>query len=82
MSVSRKDFQSCLADVAWDELLRLEDRHQAAEAAHDQQRRRLDAAISSADQLDLQLAWEQYRSVVAQLAEVTESIESFRYQVS
>jgi hypothetical protein len=78
MSVTKEEVASCLSDQAWLKLARLESLHQAIQSNHDKVMRSLDAAVVADDRRCLQIAWNQYRSVVADLSRVTEDIESLR----
>jgi hypothetical protein len=78
MSAAHGDSGSFLSDQAWKQLADLEALHQAVCQKHDRVVRSLDEASLSSDQRNLQVAWNQYRSVVADLSRVTEDIESFR----
>jgi hypothetical protein len=78
MSAVSEEVAICLSEQAWLKLSRLESLHQAIQLNHDKVVRSLDAAVESDDRRSLQIAWNQYRSVVADLSRVTEDIESLR----
>jgi hypothetical protein len=78
MSAVEQEVTACLSDQAWLKLARLESLHQAIQSNHDKVMRSLDAAVVADDRRSLQVAWNQYRSVVADLSRVTEDIESLR----
>ncbi len=78
MSAVREEVIACLSDEGWLKLSRLESLHQAIQSNHDKVMRSLDAAVVADDHRTLQIAWNQYRSVVADLSRVTEDIESLR----
>ena len=69
---------ACLSDQAWEKLAHLESLHQSVQANHEKVVSSLNAAIFADDRSSLQIAWNQYRSVVADLGRVTEDIESLR----
>jgi hypothetical protein len=78
MSAAREEVAECLSDQAWRQLQGLEALHREIQANHERVIRKLDEAALSADRRDLQVAWNQYRSVVADLSRVTEDIGSLR----
>jgi hypothetical protein len=78
MSAVREEVIACLSDEGWLRLARLESLHQSIQSNHDRVMRSLDAAVVVDDHRALQIAWNQYRSVVADLSRVTEDIESLR----
>jgi hypothetical protein len=82
MSAVREEVAACLSEQAWQKLARLESLHQAIQSNHDKVVRSLDAAVMTDERRDLQIAWNQYRSVVADLSRVTEDIESLRLTAS
>jgi hypothetical protein len=71
-------FAACLSEQAWKQLADLESLHQVICRNHDQVLRHLDAAVVADDRRSLQVAWNQYRTVVADLSRITEDIESLR----
>jgi hypothetical protein len=78
MSAIREEVSSCLSENTWVKLAHLESLHKAIQSNHDKVVRSLDEAVMSDDRRSLQIAWNQYRSVVADLSRVTEDIESLR----
>jgi hypothetical protein len=78
MSAVREELSACLSENAWVKLAHLESLHKVIQSNHDKVVRSLDAAVMSDDRRNLQIAWNQYRSVVADLSRVTEDIESLR----
>lgn len=72
-----QEMRSGIPEQAWKQFADLEALHQAVQASHGQVLRSLDQAIKS-DRKELQVAWNQYRAVVADLSRVTERIESLR----
>ena len=82
MSAVREDVVSCLSDLAWKQLSDLEATHHAIQKDHERVIRCLDEATVAADRRELQIAWNQYRAVVADLSRVTEDIESLRIALS
>lgn len=78
MSAVREEIPSFLTEQAWKQLADLESLHRAIQQNHERVIRTLDEATACADRRELQIAWNQYRSVVADLSRVTEDIESFR----
>jgi hypothetical protein len=78
MSAVREEGFSFLSEKAWKQLADLETLHQAICQNHDRVVRSLDAAVMADDRRELQIAWNHYRAVVADLSRVTEDIESLR----
>jgi uncharacterized protein YqiB (DUF1249 family) len=78
MSAVREETTHSLSERAWRQLETLESLHRQVQQNHDRVVRTLDAATMSDDQRTLQIAWNQYRAVVADLCRVTEDIESLR----
>jgi len=76
MSAAREEMSQCVADDGWQRLLQLESRHREIQNHYDRTVRRLDEAALSCDRRDLLLAWNQYRSVVADLSSVAREIGS------
>jgi hypothetical protein len=81
MSAAREDVAVCLSDHAWRQLLSLEALHREIQQNHERVVRKLDEAALSSDRKDLLIAWNQYRSVVADLSRVTEDIGSLRLHI-
>jgi hypothetical protein len=73
-----EEVADCLSDQAWRQLLSLENLHREIQSNHERVIRKLDEASLSSDRRDLLVAWNQYRSVVADLSRVTEDIGSLR----
>jgi hypothetical protein len=78
MSSCREDIAPGLSEQAWVRLAELETLHRAVQKNHERVIRSLDEATVSTDRRNLQIAWNQYRAVVADLGRVTEDIESLR----
>jgi hypothetical protein len=78
MSAAREEVMSCLSEQAWQQLSALESLHRAIQINHERVIRSLDEAAVAADRKELQIAWNQYRAVVADLSRATEDIESLR----
>ncbi len=78
MSAVREEVVSCLSEQAWKHLGELESLHRVVQQNHERVIRSLDQAALSADRMELRVAWNQYRAVVADLGRVTEDIESLR----
>lgn len=78
MSAAREDVESCLSEQSWKNLAALEQIHRAVQQKHERVIRSLDQAVLAPDRSELQVAWNEYRAVVADLGRVTEDIESFR----
>jgi ABC-type antimicrobial peptide transport system ATPase subunit len=78
MSAVREDVASGLIENTWQQLTALELLHKEVQHNHERVLRSLDVAATSNDRRDLQIAWNQYRSVVADLSKITEDIESLR----
>jgi hypothetical protein len=77
MSAVREDVMTCLSAQAWGRLTELEQQHRAVQENHERVLRSLDEAVRR-DTSELQIAWNQYRAVVADLSRVTADIESLR----
>jgi hypothetical protein len=77
MSAAREGTE-WLADRTWQQLLNLETVHREIQHSHERVTRTLDEAAMSSDRRDLMIAWNQYRSVVADLSRVTEEMGSLR----
>lgn len=82
MSAVREEVAPGLSDQAWKNLRELELLHRVAQQNHDRVVRSLDQAVQVADRRELQIAWNQYRAVVADLGRITEDIESLRLTMS
>ena len=67
-----------LSDQAWNRMRELENLHRVVLQKHDRVVRSLDQAVLADDRRELRIAWNQYRSVVADLGRVTEDIESLK----
>jgi hypothetical protein len=78
MSAVREDVYAGLSEQAWTQLASLEALHRNIQQNHERVLRSLDEAALSADRRELQIAWNQYRAVVADLSQVTD-IESLRF---
>lgn len=78
MSAVSDDVTHCLSDQGWKQLADLEQQHRSIQLDHERMVRSLDEAVTDVECRDLQLAWSQYRQVVAELSRVTEDIESLR----
>lgn len=77
MSAARENVLSCLSEQAWKQFADLEAVHRTIQQNHERVLRNLDQAVRS-DPRELQIAWNQYREVVAELCRITGSFESFR----
>jgi hypothetical protein len=77
MGAAREEVMSGLTDHAWNQLAELEEMHRAIQQNHERVLRSLDGADNS-DRDELQIAWNKYREVVAELSRVTGSFESLR----
>ncbi len=77
MAVAEEDRQ-WLAEAGWQQLMQLESQHRQIQQNHERLIRTLDEAAQSQDRSDLLAAWQQYRSVVADLSRVTEEIGTIR----
>jgi DNA-binding transcriptional regulator GbsR (MarR family) len=62
----------------WAQLTTLENLHREIQRNHERVLRNLDEVSTSEDRRGLQFAWNQYKSVVAELSRVTEEMESLR----
>jgi acetolactate synthase small subunit len=78
MSAVREAVVPRLSEQAWKQLSDLESLHRAVQQSHERVIRTLDQAALSTHRSELQVAWNQYRAVVADLGRVTEDIESLR----
>ena len=78
MNAVRGEVAAMLGDLACSQLSQLETVHREIQHNHERVLRNLDAATSSTDRRDLQIAWNQYREVVAELSKITEEIGSLR----
>jgi hypothetical protein len=81
MNAATREVVSGSAERGWVQLNQLESLHREIQQNHERVLRNLDAASSSEDRRDLQIAWNQYRAVVADLSKVTEEIESLRFSM-
>jgi hypothetical protein len=77
MSAVREDVVHGLSDLRWKQFADLEELHRSVQANHERVIRSLDEAVVT-DRRELQVAWNQYRQVVADLSRVTEEMESLR----
>jgi predicted Zn-ribbon and HTH transcriptional regulator len=78
MSAIREEIHAALSEQAWSQLANLEALHRVIQQNHERVLKSLDEAAVSVDRRELQIAWNQYRAVVADLSQVTEDIESLR----
>jgi hypothetical protein len=78
MNAVRREVAAMLGDLACSQLSQLETVHREIQHNHERVLRNLDAATASTDRRDLQIAWNQYREVVAELSKITEEIGSLR----
>jgi plasmid maintenance system killer protein len=78
MNAVRGEVAAMIGDRAVAQLSQLESMHREIQHNHERVLRNLDVASSSADRRDLQIAWNQYREVVADLSKITEEIGSLR----
>lgn len=78
MNASRAELAATIGDQTWVQLSQLESVHREIQQHHDRVLRNLDVATSSADRRDLQIAWNQYRAVVADLSKITEELGSLQ----
>jgi hypothetical protein len=81
MNAATRAMVSGSTERGWAQLIQLESLHREVQLNHERVLRNLDAASSSDDRRDLQIAWNQYRAVVADLSKVTEEIESLRFSM-
>jgi hypothetical protein len=82
MSVGLNEYSVAPGEQAWTLLTALESLHRDILRNHERLLRDLDQASSAADRADLQVAWNQYRAVVADLGRVTAEMESLRLTMS
>ncbi len=78
MSAAQEEVAACLSEQTWQQLLTLEGLHRDLLRNHEHMQRTLDEAIAAADRSELMVAWNQYRSVVADLSRVTLDIGSLQ----
>ncbi len=78
MSAVQQEIASCLSEQGWRAFADLEALHRAIQHNHERVMRSLDDAVIAADRRELQIAWNEYRAVVADLSQVTEDFESLR----
>lgn len=81
MSAVREEVVSCLSEQAWKQLTELESIHRIVQQNHERVIRSLDQAVMAPGRTELQVAWNQYRAVVADLGRVTEEIELLRLTI-
>lgn len=82
MSAAQEEVAAGLSEQAWQRLLSLETLHREIQRTHERVLRTLDEAALSVDRRELMVAWNQYRTVVADLSRVTEDIGSLRMHLT